>query len=238
MATFVLVHGAWHGSWCWERVVPALEERGDKVVAVDLPGRPANPLPHDQITLDKQTDYLVDVINSQGEPVVLVGHSLGGVAITEAAERVPDRVAALVFVAACLLPNGKGTMDIMPADNAALFVPSEDGLMAGLGRDAIPLLYGCCTQEDGEWAYGHLCEEAFAVNVPVKTTDERFGTVPRVYVETLQDRILPIEVQRSMMDEVSCEKVFSLNTDHSPELSRPGELVDILHVVGEDYPAK
>ena len=92
MATYVLVHGAWHGSWEWEQLTPLLEAEGHRVIAVDLP----------RTTLEDNADAVRAAVESAGEPVILLGHSAGGMWITQAAEYVPDRIATLVYCAAFL----------------------------------------------------------------------------------------------------------------------------------------
>ena len=106
MATFVLVHGAWHGGWCWREIVPLLESAGHRVDALDLPGHGDNPAPVSEMTLDANARLVADRVEVVGEPVVLVGHSMGGVSITQAAELVPERIATLVYVTAFLPGDG------------------------------------------------------------------------------------------------------------------------------------
>ena len=89
---FVLVHGAWHGAWCWEKVTPLLVDMGHEAHTLDLPGLGNDPTPISEITLDSYVNAVKDVIVSVNEPVVLVGHSMGGLIITQTAERVSDRV--------------------------------------------------------------------------------------------------------------------------------------------------
>ena len=91
MTTFVLVHGASHGSWCWDKVVPLLEAEGHNAVTVDLPGNTYGEfdVPLCQVTLSSYTDHVCKVLDQLDEPVVLVGHSLGGLTITQAAEARP-----------------------------------------------------------------------------------------------------------------------------------------------------
>ena len=108
MANYVLVHGSAHGSWCWERVVPLLQEQGHTVTAVDLPGNGHDDTRHlAEVTLETYAEYLCGVLDSQDGPSVLVGHSLGGISISRAAELRPDKVAVLVYLTAVLLPDGE-----------------------------------------------------------------------------------------------------------------------------------
>ena len=99
---FVLVHGA----WCWEKVTPLLAAMGHEAHTLDLPGLGNDPAPVSGITLDSYVNAVKDVILSVNEPVVLVGHSMGGLIITQTAELVPDRVQALGYLAAFSPGNG------------------------------------------------------------------------------------------------------------------------------------
>ena len=86
MATYVLVHGAWHGAWCWNKVAPLLEAKGHTVVAPDLPGHGDDDTPRAGVTLESYAKKVADVVSAQDEKVILVGHSMGGIAITAGAE--------------------------------------------------------------------------------------------------------------------------------------------------------
>jgi pimeloyl-ACP methyl ester carboxylesterase len=87
MARFVLVHGAWHGGWCWERIVPLLGAAGHEVLAPDLPGLGADRTPFAADVLAQWADFVAGLVRGAAEPAVLVGHSRGGLVISEAAER-------------------------------------------------------------------------------------------------------------------------------------------------------
>ncbi len=106
MATFVLIHGAWHGGWCWERVVPLLEQRGHTVRAPDLPGMGRDRTPLGDITLDVWARFVSELVRAELEPVILVGHSRGGIVLSQSAEQIPDRIRTLVYLAAFLVANG------------------------------------------------------------------------------------------------------------------------------------
>ena len=92
MANFVLVHGSAHGSWCWERVVPLLKEKGHRVVAVDLPGNGNDDTPLSEVTLETYARHVCAVLDSLDSPAVVVGHSLGGLTISRTAELRPGGV--------------------------------------------------------------------------------------------------------------------------------------------------
>jgi len=101
-----LIHGAWHGGWCWEKLIPKLERNGHTVVARDLPGLCSDRTPAAEITLKAYTDAVCEALANEAEPAVVVGHSMGGVVIGEAAEGIPEKVKSLMYVTAYLLAPG------------------------------------------------------------------------------------------------------------------------------------
>jgi pimeloyl-ACP methyl ester carboxylesterase len=234
MAIFVLVHGAWHGAWCWERVVPLLEQRGHRVLAPDLPGMGQDSTPLSAVTLDVWARFVADLVGRQAEPVILVGHSRGGVVISQAAEFVPDRVAALVYLSAFLVPNGGSlwsTMQLVPRDPARApdLVMSEDRTTSTLVPQAVGNTFYNTTDED--WASRAAAlvgiEPMAAWLTPLALSDGAFGQVPRIYVECLRDRAIPPALQRLMVAALPC-RVVSMDTDHSPFYSVPEQLAATL----------
>lgn len=116
MSSFVLVHGSWHGAWCWYKVAPRLRGLGHKVFAVDMPGHGRNPKPPQGIGLGDYFDAIVKAVDRAAEPVVLVGHSRGGIAISQAGEARPDGIARLVYLAAYMLRSGETVLDVAAGD--------------------------------------------------------------------------------------------------------------------------
>ncbi|HEX7525719.1 MAG TPA: alpha/beta fold hydrolase [Gaiellaceae bacterium] len=230
MATFVLVHGAWHGGWCWRKIVPLLESAGHRVDALDLPGHGDNPAPVSEMTLDANARLVADRVEAAGEPVVLVGHSMGGISITQAAELVPERIATLVYVTAFLPGDGQSLVQLADGDPSALVQPNlvvdeaaGSCVIDEQARQAV--FFGECSEEDASWAVAQLVPESLAaVAAPVRITEECVGAVARVYIECERDRAISIAKQRQMWADRPCAQVFTLDADHSPFLSRPREL--------------
>ena len=233
MSTFVLVHGAWHGGWCWYKIVARLEAKGHTVFAPDMPGHGTDRTPIETVTLDDIVARIGGVIGKAAEPVVLVGHSYGGAVITQTAERHADRIARLVYVAAFLLKNGQSTLDAAAGDDNdltghILFAPDGKTATAdpAIHRKAF---YAGCADEDVALARLSIGPEAAAgFATPMRTTPEKFGRVPRFYVECTKDRAISIAKQRQMHAALPCARVFTLETDHSPFFSAPDALVDCL----------
>jgi len=230
----VLVHGAWFGGWCWSAVAAELRSHGHHVAAVDLPGRPGNPASLAEITLDSFARHTRDVSRRFDEPVILVGHSLGGVTVGETAETDPDLVAALVFVSAFLLRDGEAAVEVVRRDPGSIVRAcrrlSADGLtsavLPGMVREA---LCEDCAAEMVDEARRRLVAESVAIaRTPVHWTEQRFGRVPRAFVECSRDRIISLSAQRASVSAVGCDAVVTLDASHSPFLAMPKELASAI----------
>ena len=234
MSTYVLIHGAWHGGWCWDKVVSLLEKEGHTVVAPDLPGHGNDKTPIPEVTLQAYADRACEVVNAQSEPVFLVGHSMGGVVITQAAENCSGNIRKLVYLTAFLLQNGESLMSHAQEDTESLvlqnLVMDEEGGYATVKDEGIqPTFYADCSDEDVARAKSLLVPQAAApLGTPVSTTDENFGRIPRVYIECLQDKAVSPFIQKKLYTNLSCEKVISMDTSHSPFFSAPEELANHL----------
>jgi len=234
MATYVLIHGSWHGGWCWYKVIPLLERAGHKAFAPDLPGLGRDTTPLSDVTLDSWTDSVCALIDAQAEPVVLVGHSRGGIVISSVAERRPRKIAKLVYVAAGLLREGESLRQLIAEDGTSLTIPNrimaDDGQSATVRPEAIKeIFYGECDEEDVMLARLLLRPEPIRpAGTELRLTAANFHSVPRAYVECLRDRVLPPSLQKRMYSAVPCDQVFQLDTDHSPFFSAPRKLVEIL----------
>ena len=231
MSSYVLIHGAWHGGWCWDKVVPLLERKGHSVVAPDLPGHGRDGTPIPQVTLQAYADRVCGVLDAQPEPAVLVGHSMGGLVISQAAERRPDKVSTLVYLTAFLLRDGETLLQIAQGDAEAIVLPNlvmaEDQSHAVVREDAIEeAFYGDCSAEDVDRARSLLVPQAAApFATPVRVSEENFGRLPRVYVECRRDRAISPAIQKAMYTASPCQRVISMDTSHSPFLSAPEDLV-------------
>jgi len=234
MSTYVMIHGAWHGGWCWEKVVPLLQKQGHTAVAPDLPAHGKDKTPIAEVSLQSYADRVCDVLDAQPEPAILVGHSMGGMVITQAAEYRPDRIRTLVYLCAFLPRNGESLLQLAQPHPVSLvlqnLVPADDQQSATVRDEALKdTFYGDCPDDDVARAKSLLVPQAMApMATPVSTTEANFGRVPRVYIECLQDRAIPPALQKAMYTASPCQKVLSMDTSHSPFFSAPGRLVEHL----------
>jgi len=237
MSTYLLIHGAWHGGLCWRKAVSLLQADGHAVIAPDLPGHGEDKTPMATITLESYVNRVCELVTAQTEPVILVGHSMGGSVITQAAENCPDSIAALVYLTAFLPSNGESLMTWAEQDSQSLVSGNLVSMGAGIFsvkpeaiRDAF---YDCCSPQDEEFARSHLVLQAGQpFGAPMSTTDARWGRIPRYYIECQRDRAITVGLQRAMQKHAPCRETFSIDTDHSPFFSAPEELVDILVRIG------
>jgi pimeloyl-ACP methyl ester carboxylesterase len=235
MATFVLVHGAWHGAWCWRDIVPLLEAGGHRVLTPELPGHGEDAAPVSEMTLESYARRVAETIEATGDSVVLVGHSMGGMVVTQAAEYAASGIAKLVYVTAFLPADGQALVDLAGsfdgADNVQpnLVVDEAKGTCTLADEALVPLFYAECSHDDAAWACGKLVPEALAAFVaPVHLTKKGHGAIPRAYIECVRDGAITIGLQRHMVAAQPCDPVFTIDTDHSPFLSRARVLADHL----------
>jgi pimeloyl-ACP methyl ester carboxylesterase len=199
-------------------------------MAPDLPSLGRDRTPVEGITLQKWADSVCSHLDAHDEPVILVGHSRAGAVISQAAEKRPEKVRMLVYVAAYLLADGESVSQTALRDERSLVAPNmivaPDRRSCTL-RDAVvkEALYGQCADEDVILAQSLLAPEALApLTTPIRISAANYGRAPRVYIECRRDRALSLSEQRRMVSSMPCQQTLSMDTDHSPFFSAPDEL--------------
>ncbi|MBK5288591.1 MAG: alpha/beta hydrolase [Acidimicrobiia bacterium] len=223
--SIVLVHGAWHGAWCWDPVVDILTERGQPVVALDLPGHGADTAP--LTDLHGHGDAVRTALDALDTPAILVGHSYGGAAITDAGTH--DAVRHLVYISAFPIDTHE-TMIVNDATGG-----DENALQRAIRVDGDTLTIDPDAAVD---AFFHDCDEADAARAVAQLTAERmdgFGQSPRVaawrerpstYAVCTDDRAVTPALQRDLA--ARCTTTVEWPTSHSPFLSQPALVADCL----------
>jgi pimeloyl-ACP methyl ester carboxylesterase len=243
MARFVLVHGAFGGAWCWEGVIDGLRAAGHEAEAFDLPGAGADPTPVADVTLDRYAQRICEVL-SKGARAVLAGQSMGGMAISQAAARCPEQVAALAYVSAWLPWDGASLIALTQELEAA-----GDQVQANLTIDGDPpvahqnpaaaprAIYGCADPERAAAAAARLGPQPVVPFTDPFTVGEQadaFAALPRGYISCLQDKAIQPAMQRRMYIAAGCDPVIEIDTDHSPWLSATDELVAALDRIARE----
>ena len=227
MASFVLVHGAVHGAWCWERLIPHLEaaKHTSGVLAVDLPGHgqwlDARPL--EEIGLDDYVSAVIEDIEAADlHDIVLVGHSLAGITIPRVAARLPDRVRRLVFLASAHPAPGESVSDVMQHPLSP--VSRGVGLETMFCNDLDEATSAWLLDNLGSEPPGPMTEAIHPVQVELAK--------PSVYVLCEHDEALPPGLQREQARNAGALEVVCFDSGHSAFASRPRELAELLIGLG------
>ena len=221
MATIVLVHGAWHGSWCWQRVIPLLEKRGVAVRTVDLPSVGARPGSGTDLSADAAA--VEAVVESVGGPVVLCGHSYGGMVISHVAA---EQVARLVYICAFMPSEGDSLVSIRGGRHSPFTQMLEGGLTLPDPAQTQTVFYSDCDAPTVAWAQSQIRPQSGApFEEPVPRPAWR--NTPSTYVVCANDKALPPDLQRKVFAPRATETI-ELQASHSPFLSQPDALADLL----------
>lgn len=230
--TVVLVHGAWHSSWCWHKVIAELDQYQIPTVTVDLPscrtdGTPPGDMHADAAEIRRTLDRYDDV--------VLVAHSYGGIPTTEGAAGHPA-VRHLVYVAAYNAAEGETLMGYALPDPAPeLLNPPRDldisptGLMSVRADRAAGLFYNDLPADEAAEAVSHLRPMSAAV-LEQSPTAIAWTDIPSTYVLTGQDHATPTVVQRELSKRAGTVHELP-DSSHSPFLSQPKRIADVINAL-------
>ncbi len=234
---FLLLHGSWHGAWCWYKVAPRLRATGAVVTVPNLPGRGADRRHAARLTLAASLRSLEPVLNDD-EPVVVVAHSRSGVLATALAEQRPRAVSRVVYVAAYHLQHGERAADAFRADRESLLRPHvvvdrlamRDALAPAIWREG---LYADCGDEDVALSSSLLCAEPSWSALTRVTRTARAASVPASFIRLTEDRAISIAQQDRMLSRLPPDRVESLRASHSAYFSQPDALTaTILKTIG------
>lgn len=238
MKHFILIHGSWHGAWCWFKIAPRLRQEGHSVCVPDLPGRGAKRAPGIVVGTEQMISCIERLMPRDGKSVIVV-HSRYGVLASELAQRFPDRIERVIYLASYMLPNGSSAADYFRFDTKSLLLPFvrvnklalRDRLSPEIYFDG---LYHDCSSEELELASALLVPEPIRPALKkIRLTEDRFGQVPRGYIRLLEDRAVTLDLQDKCLSETPVDRVEDLRTSHSAYFSAPDDLTQkILKIVG------
>jgi pimeloyl-ACP methyl ester carboxylesterase len=239
--TLVLVHGAWQGAWSFDAWLPHLAAHGWQAHAVNLPGNGWPPQAHASASLASYTAHVAALLRGLDGPVVLVGHSGGGITATQVAEALPERVAAVVYLAGMMLPSGTSYGQLLrlcqaeaPEADLEGIAPylqvSADGQQTSVPPEAAlqVFLHDCAPAAAQRAAALLRPQQQSGRLISPRWCAQRAGTVPRVYVECTDDRSVKLAVQRKMQQLTPGATRISLDCGHVPQLAQPALLTERL----------
>lgn len=235
MKNYILVHGGWHGKWVFDKIVPSLAKNSNtSVIALDLPGHFTNFDKYDfrDVNLKLYVDFVSNFIKTNKlHNSYLVGHSMAGIVISQVGQNIPEYIDKLVYLSA-FIPSDNGSL--VDEEKKAKF-PSvalnikidEKNCSIIIDKTKIKeLFYHNCKENDINLALSHIQDQPLLPFVDKVSLGDNFNKLHKVYIECLQDQAIHIEDQRRMNS--ICDKIVSIDTDHSSFFSSCDELVEIL----------
>jgi len=229
---FILIHGAWHGGWCWDGVIAKLKKAGHTAEAPTLPGH--NPEEdRSNIGLNDYVDKIVNLLKQQTDSVVLVGHSSAGFLLQEAAPKAAEKISHLIFINAFILPNGKSQFDLVPPEvsegmTAAAkaspdnCVPVDEGFVRNM------LMAGEPTEKQ-DALVSRLVPQPLAIfTTPVDTHNFEKLTIPKSVVFCKADASLPPGAYLNMAQVLGEHKLIEVEGGHETLFTNPGVVAEAL----------
>ncbi len=242
MSTLALIHGAWHGAWCWEKVVPQLQNKHN-ILNLNLPGRDyQQPGDLKDINLSTYVEHVVQQLEKISDPIILVGHSMAGMVISQVAEHIGDRLSALVYIAAFVPKHHESLFDITrlaeePGISTEFIAnQSENYIDLKKSERTQSLFLNASPNEAAQVAMNKLNKEPFMAFVEKSDISKSaFQNIPQFYIKCLRDQaVLPV-FQDKMIAKLNQPTILELDADHSPFLSNPEGLVEILSDVISNF---
>ena len=234
IATYVLIHGSWHASWCWSRLSPKLERLGHQVIAPTLLG--LGELAHLASPQTGLTAHIrqIELLMQEEEvsDAILVGHSYGGMILTGVAELAPERISALVYLDAVIPEHGQSCFDLMPGVEsefrAAAIANGCEWLVPPMSAEEL----GVTDPKDAKWVNEMLTPMPMMTHVEkVAAESDRARSLLRSYIlcESFGFQHFA-ELARTM----EFHRVASIDSGHDVQLTQPQELLNVLLGITRD----
>ncbi|MHA3084193.1 alpha/beta hydrolase [Acinetobacter sp. ANC 5383] len=232
----ILVHGAWQGSWVWQPILQKLYDAGCEVKAIDLPGHGKDNTPHDSVTLESYTNKIIKESHelSQNGDIILVGHSMGGAAITQAAAIAPHYFAKLIYVCAFLPQTGESVASLAEqSHNLGTLGPitqiyPELGSIKLVPNSISNGFFNNYNNNDLEQIISLFQPQPInPIITPILQTD-KFKSIDKIYIKCTNDAILSPLLQQKMADLANISNLQILKTGHEPFFTEPDALAKII----------
>lgn len=236
MARIILVHGSNHGAWCWRDVVPLLEANDHVAVAIDLPSHGQDETPVGDVTLEDYITATINTIEAEDGPVILLGHSAAGVTIASVADRIPDRIEHLIYLASFAPKNGDSLGSMRKRAKRQLVMHavefSEDRKSYTFDLNLAPgIFYHDCPQEIVDYALPRLSPQPIAPQAEPVKLGPNYETVAKSFIICTDDHTIPPEEQENIAADWPKQDVYRLDCGHSSFFKCPDQLVDIIEEI-------
>jgi pimeloyl-ACP methyl ester carboxylesterase len=231
MKTFVLIHGAWHGGWCWTKVASILRGRGHTVLTPTQTGLgERSHLLSRSIDLDSFVTDIANVLKFEDlHDVVLVGHSFGGSAISGVADRMPERIRQLVYLDALMLDNGQSPFSQLPKDVVEARIKAAQDSSGGLSLPIPPAAaFGISNPDQAKWVDSKLTPHPLSTyNTPLTLKNKLGNGHNPTYIVCTDPMYKPLEASRNTVKALGW-KMVEIATGHDAMVTAPDKLSDLL----------
>jgi pimeloyl-ACP methyl ester carboxylesterase len=229
--TFVLVHGAWHGGWCWSKVAANLRARGHIVHTPTQTGLGERAhLISKSITLDTFVEDIVNHIKFEElKDIVLVGHSFGGNAISGTADRMPERIKHIIYLDAAMLENGQSVFSLLPPDVVAARTKAAQETSGGLSIPIPPAAaFGISDPAQQAWLTPRLTPHPLGTYTsPLNLKNKIANGLPATYISCTDPAYAPLNASKEVVKKIGM-KMIELKTGHDAMVTMPDPLADML----------
>ena len=232
---FLFVHGAWQGAWVWDEVIQQLTTQGIFARAFDLPGSGTDQTPISNVTLDTYVQAIISQAKSMPlGPLILVGHSMGGAAITAAASAAPNLFHQLVYLCAFLPRTGESVAALAKeghtlSGGGPIVELVDAGLASRLLPDSIAsTFFNDCSPQTMEQILAQFRPQPIAPVITPVNWSEGFTTLPKTYIHCTRDNAVSSELQLLMASRANIDDIQTLDSGHEPFITQPDNVVNIL----------
>ncbi|MFT3796018.1 alpha/beta fold hydrolase [Flavobacterium sp.] len=238
----VLVHGAWQGAYVWDQTKTELEKAGYKVSVVKLSGHGDDATPAHQVSLQGYVEQVKSAVNAYKEPVILVGHSLGGAIITQTAAELPQRISKLVYVAGFIPQSGKSVLDYSQMDKGSILGPSirlsenqTEASIADPETNLGKIFSQDATAEQNKFLLTHYKPEpTIPMGTPLSYDPAQYKAAgKKYYIFTEADQTISYPFQQQMASAAGITDTFKINSGHSPFVSKSGQFIALLKEISK-----
>lgn len=231
---FILIHGAYHGGWCWDAVADRLRNEGHAVETPDLPGHGRDPGWLADQTMPDYVDRISSLVDAASSKVVLVGHSMGGAIATAIANDHPDKIRQIIYLTAYIPADGESVGDIVKTDPASFVQVNRvdiEGLAAvSLKTDTLADAF----YNDATSRMLGFAEDRIQLQSPIPfrhkfvIDNAELDSTPKAAIICTRDRAISPEHQRMMAIRADCDPIIDIDAGHSPFITRPDDLTRII----------
>lgn len=236
MTHFLLIHGSWHGAWCWYKIAPRLQAAGHSVTVPNLLGRGTNRKMAHFASL-KAMVHDLGARFPRDQKTTIVVHSRYGILASSLTEKYPNHIERVVYLASYMIPNRQRAVKYFRADRESLLRPyitiSKTGMWDELHPDIYREgLYHDCSDEDVMLASSLLCREPLRPAIAkLELSNKNYGQVPRAYIRLTEDRAVTLKLQDRCINEVGVDRVENIKASHSAYFSKPDILSNTIQTI-------